>query len=157
MVIKDYLKNDLFEGILGREEFIELHKNKKFQTNGVVLISIHYPDEEYHSENFISNFDDFIQVKFWDVEEQIGDNYIPIPQEIADNLRYFIDKNSDKRFLIHCSAGQSRSAGVGLAVECLIKHKGDDYLYKTSESDIKSFPRYTPNYVVYDKIINSKS
>jgi len=48
----------------------------------------------------------------------------PISWEQGKELKEFILKNSNKSFLIHCTAGISRSAGVALAIECLIEYEG---------------------------------
>ena len=70
-------------------------------------------------------------------------------------IREFIEKHKDKRFMIHCAAGVSRSAGVGCAVECIVNFEGSAYYYQTGSSDIKAHSRYSPNYTVFRAIVDS--
>lgn len=151
-VIKPYLRNELFEGIVGKSEYIKLYTEDFIDTSNTVLISIHDPDSQKFNDDMVSRFQDSIQVQFWDIEETIG-KYEIISDEIAEELREFINKNKDRRFFIHCHAGQSRSAGVGMAVECIVKYNGNKYDYSIGGGDITSHNRYSPNMVVYDKII----
>lgn len=156
------IQNELFEGIMGVNEYIEYQKDLSLEyRKNMVLISITepesstlYPDTTLStlSPIYVSGYHDVLEMKFWDVEEPIG-NYHPLSDEQGKELRDFILKNKDKRFLIHCKAGQSRSAGVGLAVECLVNFNGSRYDYRTGKTDIYNFKRYSPNLTVFDKII----
>jgi predicted protein tyrosine phosphatase len=150
--IKPYLKNDLFEGIVSWEEYLLMYNADVLDKFNTVLISIHDPNRAIHPESKVMGFDDVLQMQFWDVESQIG-RYHPLTDEQGTEIREFIEKNKDKRFLIHCAAGVSRSAGVGCAVECIVNFDGDDYGYKTGHSDIKPHDRYFPNFTVYDAIV----
>lgn len=110
---------------------------------------------EYHDSFFVV-FDD-IQEKHLELI-QTDEKYkhvIPINNIIGKNLKEFILKNQDKQFVIHCSAGISRSAGVGLAIECLLNFNGDKYSFQTGFSKIKEHRRYAPNYFVFDTILES--
>jgi len=153
-VLKPYLKNDLFEGIVGKMEYLALYNEDVLEKYGTVLICIDDPGRADHPDFKVQGFDDVIQIKFWDVEEPIG-NYEPLSDEDGKVLNEFITKNVNlkKRFMIHCAAGMSRSAGVGMAVECINNYGGDVYTYSTSHSDIKNHTRYHPNYTVFDKIM----
>jgi predicted protein tyrosine phosphatase len=154
--IKPYLKNDLFEGIVGWEEYLIMYNADVLNKSNTVLISIHDPDKAVHPDSKVEGFHDVLQIKFWDIETPIG-NYDIIEPEQGKELRDFIEKHKDKRFLIHCAAGMSRSAGVGCAVECIVNFDGDDYGYKTGHSDIKAHDRYSPNPTVYNMIIKGKA
>lgn len=150
--MREYLKNDLFEGIVSKKEFLALNNFGELDKQNIVLIAIHDPDTNIHSDEVIKNFSDSIQMKFWDVEKDFG-KYKPISKSQALKLRKFILKNKSKKFLIHCMAGQSRSAGVACAVECLVNFDGNAYDYQTGHSDVKSHKRYSPNYTVFDRLI----
>jgi predicted protein tyrosine phosphatase len=151
------IQNDLFEGVMGLAEFLEYQKTLSLKDReNVVLISITEPDSDnYVSDNPINTtgFHDVYEAKFWDVEEQIA-NYLPLTEEQGIELRKFIIKNKSKKFLIHCKAGMSRSAGVAKAVECIVNYQNDVYAYRTSKSEIDAFHRYSPNQTVFDKIVN---
>ena len=151
-VLKPYLKNDLFEGIVGKTEYLTLYNADVIDKVGTVLICIDDPGRADHPDFKVQGFDDVIQIKFWDVEDAIG-QYIPLSDEDGKVLNEFITRNKDKRFMIHCAAGMSRSAGCACAVECIVNHNGNIYEYKTSHSDVTAFKRYHPNWTVFDKIM----
>lgn len=148
------LQNDLFEGIMSRNEFLEYQQGLTLEERkDIALISISEPDnEEYHHPVSIIGFADVLQIKFWDIEENFA-QYTVLTDEQGKEIRKFILNNRDKKFLIHCKAGQSRSAGVGLAVECLVNFNGSRYDFRTGKTDIYDYARYSPNLTVFDKII----
>jgi predicted protein tyrosine phosphatase len=158
---REIVQNDLFEGIMGQHEFKEYHKLLSTEDRKkLVLISITEPEASapYMSVDDPTStigFHDVLEIKFWDVEYKIG-KYEPLTWEQGKIIRDFIVKNKDKKFLIHCRAGVSRSAGVGCAVECLVNHDGDVYNYYLSKSDIKNMPRYDPNLTVFDRIVKAQ-
>lgn len=137
--------------IIGRKEAEEaILKTDKF--DNVVFISIVDPKTK-EIEDF-NKFDDVIKLKFWDVEEEIG-RYCPIHNIQAKQIKDFIIKNKDKKFFINCEAGVSRSAGVGCAIEFLLR---DTYLFPKEEhvpSKVRQHQRYMPNEYVYKAIINA--
>lgn len=150
MNLKNYLKNELFEGITSRREFLLLHENGLISKD-VACITIHDPDIELHSVDITSKYDNIIQMRFWDVEEDFA-NYKACTPEEGKELYDFINANKDKKFFIHCMAGQSRSAGVACAVECIVNFGNNVYEYKTGKSDVTNHPRYSPNWMVFDAI-----
>lgn len=155
MFKRSIIKNELFEGIMGRREFEAYQETISVQDRqDIVLISISEPDNnDYLQIVHKVGFHDVIQIKFWDIEEAIG-KYEPLLDAQGLELYNFIYINKDKKFLIHCKAGQSRSAGCGQAVECIVKFNGNVYDYRTSHSDIQDYERYSPNPIVFDKIMN---
>lgn len=154
------ISTQTIEAIISREEMrCAIHQNILDKEN-LVLISIGEPGETYaHSiltPEEVQEFKDVLQIEFWDVEEDFG-KYTVITDEQAKIIQDFIIKNKDNRFIINCKAGKSRSAGVGLAVEC-IKFFGTGeeakYNYQTCfNSEIKAHSRYSPNLVAFDKIV----
>jgi len=148
----NYLKNDLFEGVIGKMDYLTLYNADALDKFNTVLISIHDPNSLLHPDAKLQGFTDVLQIQFWDIEEAFG-NYAPITKEQGTEIRNFIERNSDKKFLIHCAAGQSRSAGTACAVECIVNFNGSRYDYGTGSSDVKSHPRYSPNLTVFDAII----
>ena len=155
--IRPYLQNELFEGIVSRKEYLTLFDNNLINKDNTVLISISDPDNNSHSADKVSGFDEVIQVKFWDITQDTNENKI-ISTDTSKMIRDFIDRNVklQKTFLVHCEAGMSRSAGVGMAIECINNYQGYVYTYFTSTSDIKNHGRYHPNLTVFDSIVSVK-
>lgn len=152
----------IFESVESRKELLRNYRMYDYED---ALISIWSPgdytkliNEDPKSikdyEKMRSFFDIHIRQEFWDTEDNVP-GYDSISAEQAKDLAEFIVTNKDKKFVIHCDAGQSRSAGVALAVECIIKYNGDKYLFSTAKETpfVGRSPRYSPNYFVYDKII----
>lgn len=137
--------------IIGRDEVINLINDVEY-FNCVAFISI--TDQKTKDIDDLGKFDDVIKMKFWDVDEEIG-LYCPIHEIQAKQLKEFILKNKDKKFLINCEAGVSRSAGVGCAIEVLLR---DKYLFPLEQhviSYVRQHPRYDVNEYVYKAIINA--
>ena len=83
-------------------------------TPGTVVISIGSPGEEYSLK---PGWDDILRIEFDDVVKvptgMLGVNIIAFCMEHADTIHDFIELHKDKDFLVHCSAGVSRSVAVG--------------------------------------------
>ena len=137
------------------EEFIKKLENKfeKIKNSGGV--------DDYNSfpidDDLLIRVYDHITVSFWDIEEEIG-SYKPIDDKNAYEIAKFIFKHKNEignkhKVLIHCSAGISRSAGVGMAVKCIVEHDGDKYDFSLFPCAITQMTRYYPNLVVFDKIV----
>ena len=152
------VQTDLIRAIVSRGEIIEFSKDgfKKINKDeNTVIISITDPDREPISNNILSQFKDSLSIQFWDVEEGIG-RIQPINEEQAKEVREFIIRNKDNNFVIHCEAGMSRSAAVGLSVILVSEHNFDRYAFATSPNAIKEHHRYHPNWFVFDMIVGDK-
>ena len=159
-MLKGYstVNNQIIEAVLSKEKMKELALSKEYDPENYVLISIQDPGDPDNLELYRNKFKDNVSLRFWDIEEDLGVKsngipIVPINNEEADKVIDFILKHKEERFFIHCAAGQSRSAGTALAVETIIKFDGQKYIAGQFPSDIKLMPQYSPNYVVYDKII----
>ena len=139
------VKTDIIECIIGRNEMI--NHFELFDKNAV-HINIYDPIK---TPIRIDHFHDTLNISFWDIDQQIG-NYKPIDDETAEKIVDFIVKHNDKKFAINCEAGQSRSAAVALAVECILKFKGDKKEFSKEVSEIYLNRRYTPLLFVFDKL-----
>lgn len=67
----------------------------------------------------------------------------------CDNMAKFILECVDKgitKFICQCEFGQSRSSGAAAAITEFFNHNG---------ADIFNNDRYSPNQVIYDKLLNS--
>lgn len=152
-----WLHNDLFAAVYSFDEYlITYNRNEIRNREDMVLIAIHNPEEPMHAESKIKGFHDVLQMQFWDTEEGHHDDYPPLTWEQGKEIKDFIENHKDKQFLIHCSAGISRSAGVACAVECIVNYNGVNYDYKIGESAVRRHYRYSPNSTVYDRIVNNK-
>ena len=143
------ITNNRIEAIIGRNELI---KHSDSLSVGTILISITDPDKDKLPVDIVSKFKGFLEVSFWDLEKPIG-RFNIITSTQGSVIREFILNNKDSRFVIHCEAGISRSAAVGMAVECLLNHNGSRYKYALNGSDITNHNRYSPNLVVFDFIV----
>jgi len=123
--------------------------------SGIVVISITDPDLKEIDRDLLSKADDFLVVKFWDIDEETDHPiYKPIDRETAKKVAEFIWKNREKKFLINCEGGESRSAGVGLAVECIVRDKGNRLEFSWNGcSAIVRNPRFRPNWYVFNRIV----
>jgi len=158
--LKPHINNEDFVGIVGRGEFKLLVEHTDIDRANTVCICIFDPDRSHHDDELLEGFADVLQIRFWDVEEAIG-RIKPITAEQGLIIRKFIEKHKDKRFLIHCEAGMSRSAGVGQAVECIKHFDGNVFHFRTGFSAISEFSkktgRYHPNLTVFDAIMSRKT
>lgn len=114
--IKAFAK-DAFDGIFSNEKF-------KYY-DYACFISILEPNND--EQIFDLTIDNFLQVKMWDIGKDIfkdGKLKYEKPSTIElQKIVEFINKHKDKRaFIIHCSAGISRSG----AVATYIKNKFND-------------------------------
>jgi len=154
------ISNNLVKAIISKEEmkFAALHEN--YIQKETVLISIQDPNDKDDLSLYHEKFKDVLSIRFFDVEEDLhvkagGFPVIPINDEEAKTIAEFIVKNKKEQFIIHCAAGVSRSAGTGVALECILKYNGDKYVNAQFPSDIKNHWRYSPNFVVSDKILEN--
>lgn len=105
--------------VMNRQQAIEYcHTPHKEQS---IIISIYTPCEEYHDEPFMSTIIgngvyEICRVEFFDI-----DNHYPIStgrmtMDHAEIIADTIERNLDKKIIVHCDAGQSRSAGIAAAI-----------------------------------------
>lgn len=110
--------------------------------------SLKYAGEEDNSHFFKKPNRSVLNVEFDDVDSDTNiDGYCfkAISQEQADEIFNFIENNVGKTFLIHCRAGESRSAAVGQ----FIKEIYSD-IYSDNKDDWKTY-----NHCVYRKLYRS--
>ena len=83
-------------------------------TENTVVISIGSPDESYDLK---SGWDDVLRIEFDDVVKiptgLAHHGIIAFCDTHAEIIHEFIERHQDKDFMIHCSAGVSRSVAVG--------------------------------------------
>ncbi len=151
----------LFEDVISRTELMYSYKKYNYEA---ALIGIWTPgDYEMFQEKEPQVIKDYTKTQkyfqrsimqdFWDTEDNVP-GYLTVSPSQALALAEFIEENRDRTFMIHCDAGQSRSAGVALAIECILNHDGDRYQAGLSPS-FTDEERYSPNRKVFDKIMNA--
>ena len=74
-------------------------------------------DVDNTEQKFDLSLDNVLQVHMWDIEKDIltsdGKTYLKPSDEELQRIVDFVNKNKDKKsFIIHCSAGISRSGAV---------------------------------------------
>jgi len=158
---RDYVginrENNIY-AVIGREEIQSEPWNKKIEHDYVntfpkelAFISISDPKKPFIKTN--NHFDSELFMKFWDVEEEDG-KYCPIHITQAKEIYDFIYKNRNKEFLVNCEAGVSRSAGIGMAIEFLLRDKKEFPKWSHFPSKIIQHWRYSPNMNVFNSIIS---
>jgi len=104
-------------------------------------------------------FFDSLTVDFWDVDSDLL-FYKPIDSNKAKEIAKFIYAhkknvlNQGLKFVIHCSAGVSRSAGVGMALHCCLDFNGNIEHFKKENCKIIFHDRYRPNEFVFEMVCN---
>lgn len=88
-----------------------------------------------------------LKLKFDDVERDYKNEHC-ITKEDAESIVKFVNKNKNKvdKFIVHCEAGVSRSAGVGAAIMKALN--GDDW-------DVFKNPLKCPNMKCYRMVLNA--
>lgn len=127
----------------------------------LAIISIGNPDEIYHIDNdvdiwangknnhWLPDLENVLNIEFGDVDNSGPMKYrTALTHEQAKTIAEFILQNRNKqKFLIHCSAGISRSGGVALAISDILTQNN-------IEHELCPGHPATPNYWVKKLIID---
>lgn len=148
------ISTELIQAVISLKEMKEVIKTLP---EDFIIISITDPDVE----NPLPDRPHMLKIQFWDIEDTIG-KYEPLTVEQGRILRNFVIKSFEEfdkpKFIVQCMAGQSRSAGVAKAIECLWHFgfgQSAKYDYMTGfSSEIDAHIRYSPNLTVFDRIID---
>ncbi len=104
------------------------------------IVSIATPSAEYDGTNIYrsryNKIHAILRLQFDDVED--GNDVITIDD--AKKIHSFIEANKNRKIIVHCDAGISRSAGIAAA---LMKH------YNGDDTPIFNNPKYVPNMKCY--------
>lgn len=110
-----------------------------------VLVRIN--DDQFAPLKYPDHYDDILEVLFADIDQpSIYDQLMT--EEQAQQIFNFMEKYRDKKFVVHCQAGISRSSAVGCA-----------WAYMNGllelEEKIRRTPCFYPNAHVYRRLINA--
>src|SRR6187455_857679 len=94
--------------ILGLEQFERSVLPRLDEFKDTFFISILDPDDE---DNLHATTNNFKTWKFYDIEQDIN-SYKAITFDQAEEICEYIQENQDKRLIVHCTAGVSRSSAI---------------------------------------------
>lgn len=125
--------------IMGEMEAIRYSKTVNKTTAIISIVSkIEKPVNFHNNENICDVFRLFINDLYCDLKDETiveGAGLAPIQSDF-NGLKEFVDKHKDVEIVIHCAAGVSRSAGVGLAVAQYLEHYDiQDYILNSGNFD----------------------
>jgi len=147
---------DRIYAILSKDQCGMLLDSFKNRQEDLVLISINDPDCSFElDDNFLQEkVYDFIKLYFWDTDPS-SPSYPSINQEQAKSLLEFILKYKDKKFLIHCEAGISRSSAIAHAIHCILDFGGDIHAWSSNVPDSLSYKNgFYPNRHVFLTLVD---
>lgn len=90
-----------------------------------VLISVNNPTEPLHKLSIDRNSEHVLTLSFFDITGRLqykGKLFYPISNEEAAKIVKFINKWQHKNFIIHCTAGVSRSSAIALFINLTYGH-----------------------------------
>jgi predicted protein tyrosine phosphatase len=154
------IKTDNIELVIGQEEFISLSLlAKKEDLINFNVISIIDDLEDPLPFELYSSFNNFLVLDFFDIrtdldilynknklskEELFSFKLKEFNHILYLNLKKFILQNKNKKFIIHCGAGISRSSAVAIILEDILSNPD-------ANNAISSFQRYSPNKIILNK------
>lgn len=144
------LSKPRFNQIMGNVGITDLNIEDRIES--ICFISINDTAGKWKDSWFGQDHDNVIRLWFDDVEKD-GDTPpthdrpgIAVTDEQIERLVLFIFENIDKEtFLIHCTAGISRSGAIGLFITNLLGENIEQYF--------KNNPRVHPNKMILDKMV----
>lgn len=158
------------ELIIGQDEFTTLSLlTKKEDLKKYNCISIYEPFESILPIELYENFNSHLILEFSDIRRDFRkmykDNKISldtydslekdeIKNSHLDILRDFILNNKDKKFIINCFAGISRSAAIGYILEDILNKDINEK--EIEQNKILSHWRYSPNKMIIEKFTKSE-
>lgn len=154
-------KTKHIELIIGQEEFISLSLlTKKEDLNDFNIISIFEPTETILPIELYESFNSHLILIFADIRKKIEDTNLSLNEkeelsklEIQNKdfeiLKDYILNNKDKKFIINCQVGVSRSAAIGIILENLLNDNQIDIDLEMNK--ILSHWRYSPNPIILEK------
>ena len=146
-----YTKN--IEAIVGREElFSILFLSKKGDLKDYNIISVTEPFQKTISDSFEVDCNALLQLEFTDIRKKLTteqledkkDTISLITTEQILEIINFILTNKDKKFIINCDVGISRSPAIGILLETILDNN-------EGINAINDHHRYSPNKILLEK------
>ena len=133
--------------ILNRKEAKKFNCESHDFKTGIISITDTDKADVIFEKNEANGIKAVLRLKFDDVERDYKNEHC-ITKEDAENIVKFVNKNKNKvdKFIVHCEAGVSRSAGVGAAIMKALN--GDDW-------DVFKNPLKCPNMKCYRTVLNA--
>lgn len=164
------IKTKNIELIIGQDEFTKLSLlTKKEDLKEYNIISIYEPFESILPLELYENFNAHLILEFSDIRKNFREMYKynkisldtynelerdEIKDYHLDILKDFILNNKDKKFIINCYAGISRSAAIGYILEDILNKDINDK--ELEQNKILSYWRYSPNKMIIEKFTKSE-
>lgn len=133
--------------ILNRKEAKKFSLEEHDFKSAIISITDTNKADVVFDKNEVNGIRAVLRLKFDDVERDYKNEHC-ITKEDAENIVNFVNKNKNKvdKFIVHCEAGVSRSAGVGAAIMKALN--GDDW-------DVFKNPLKCPNMKCYRMVLNA--
>ena len=128
------VSSSCLKGIFSRNEILN---KKDIIEDNIAWITIADPDKEIINMEAKNK----LCLKFSDIEEET-DNEILFNEKLAKEIIDFIIKNKDKKFVVNCEAGISRSAAIGMFIEEFLNN----------ETTIDKHIRFEPNMFIFNTL-----
>jgi len=110
-----------------------------------VLVRI--KDDEFATLKYPDLYEDILEVLFADIDQPSVYDQL-MTEEQAQQIFNFMDKYRDRKFVVHCQAGISRSSAVG----CSWAHMNG---LPELEEKIRRTPCFYPNAHVYRRLVDA--
>lgn len=128
------------------EEFALQKHDKQYI---IISIASRKNNKAFIKHNEYNNIKDILFISFNDTDSSIvayGGITVNEATKIVKFINKYIHTEADINLIVHCEAGQSRSAGVAAAIM--------KYLYN-NDTDIFNNRYYKPNMLCYRKVLNA--
>lgn len=133
---------------MSRAKFIEYTKSNHRLTSAVISISSPHEGIVHISNSQNNGVVLLYRATFDDTDRADNTSLVPLDLMQAEIMAKFVKGAIDKvdKIIVHCEAGQSRSAGIAAAI---LKY------YTNDDTSIFNNPRYTPNMLCYRMMLTA--
>ena len=134
--------------VMSRAKFIEYTKSNHRLTSAVISISSPHEGIVQISNSQNNGVVLLYRATFDDTDRADNTSLVPLDLMQAEIMAKFVKGAIDKvdKIIVHCEAGQSRSAGIAAAI---LKY------YTNDDTSIFNNPRYTPNMLCYRMMLTA--
>lgn len=134
--------------VMSRAKFTEYTKSNHRLTSAVISISSPHEGIVHISNSQNNGVVLLYRATFDDTDRADNTSLVPLDLMQAELMAKFVKGAIDKvdKIIVHCRAGQSRSAGIAAAI---LKY------YTNDDTSIFNNPRYTPNMLCYRMMLTA--